>query len=78
MVIFSSKIDFAKKCPDRFESVIYDQEMSRSVQFSDFKLDRWTFNMFPEDLKTYKILNTWLTFAQKQTFQNVSRSIRKC
>ena len=53
MDIFWSKIDFSKKCSDRSESVVYDQEMSQSVRFSDFKLDRWTFSMFSEDPKNY-------------------------
>ena len=43
-----------KKCTDRSESVIYDQEMFQSVQFSHFQLDRWTSSLFTEELKNYK------------------------
>ena len=78
MVIFWSKIDFFKKCPDRSESVIYDQEMSQSVQFIDFKLDWWTFIMFPEELKNYKFLTHGQLLVKSKNLQKVFRSMRKC
>jgi hypothetical protein len=53
------------KCPDRSESVTHDQEMSQSVQYSDFKPDWWTFSMFLEQLKNYKFWNTGSTLAQQ-------------
>ena len=62
-LFFLVKIDFSKKCTDRSQSVIYDQEMSQSVQFSDFKLDRLTFSMFLKQLKNYKFWNIGSTFA---------------
>ena len=54
MVNFWSKVKIFKKFSDRCERIIFDQEMSQSVQFSDFKIDRLTFNMFPEELKNCK------------------------
>ena len=85
MANFWSKVNFFKKCPNRFESVICDQEMSQSVQYSDFKPDWWTFSMFLEQLKNYKFWNTGSTLAQQwnfakciQTYAKVSPLIRKC
>ena len=55
MVSLKSKMNFFKKFPHRSESVMYNQEMSQSVQFSFFKLDWCTKGMFPEHFKIYKI-----------------------
>ena len=68
MVIFWSKIDFFKKYPDRSESVIYDQEMYQSLQFSDFKLDRWTFTMFLEDPKKHHFFEHKVNFCSTVKF----------
>ena len=45
MVIVGSKINFCQEHLDRCENVAGGQEMAQSVQFCDFKLDWWTFDV---------------------------------
>ena len=59
---FVKKRFFFQKCPDRSQSVIYEQEITYSVQYSDFKLNRKILRVFYEvtkNMQFYLVMIFW-------------------
>ena len=70
MIFFCSKIAVFKKCPDRSKSVIYDQEITCSVHYSDFKLNWLILRVFHKVSKKVKI------FLKKNKFLGRTNKFR--
>ena len=74
-----SHMKFFKKCPDQSERVSLALETSRSVQYSNSKLDPWPKATWNNTLSKWKTTRAKPTFLVKHRFrQKVLRSIPKC